>query len=447
MASVLQNFLVGIGWKTDDLTKGAREIDRTLSGVKSTVLQVGAAMVGAFGAKALTVDFAKRTDQLNLFSRALGVSASNVQGLGNAFAVAGGDANTAFDVLQKVQDAKDALLVKGQAGFLEDLAYSGIDPQKLMQGKDAYESLLNVMQGFDKLSPERQRTLAQTLGLGPAEIALFKNGRGAVEAQIEMLKKMRPATEDAENAARKLRGEWAIFGIQAGAIADQISVPLVGALGDVTARINDFLETSRPIIDSTIAKAVGVVGDNFLELASAVALIGAGGALSTIGKLARFIPIIGTGLGTLAMMAARLTYVGAAISVGAALWDTKPEDIEKLTGWRPPDWLFTPVGDLINKPQSSTPTSKNTAPQSSVMTRFGGNTQPSAIQTQMAVGTDPFGLPPSVLQQKPPTSKPQPINVHVRSELNGRVIGEEMVSVMNRENTSTLEDLSVTTMR
>lgn len=81
MASVLSSFLVGIGWDTQDFDKGTKNIERSLGGVKTTALQVGAALTGAFGAKALTVDFAKRTDTISQFSAALGVAASDVQGL------------------------------------------------------------------------------------------------------------------------------------------------------------------------------------------------------------------------------------------------------------------------------------------------------------------------------------------------------------------------------
>jgi nitrate reductase NapE component len=247
-----------------------------MGGLKSTVLQVGAAMVGAFGLKALTVDFAKSTDQLHQFSSALGVSASDVKGLSNAFEVAGGSAETAFAVLQKIQDAKDALAVKGEAGFLTDAAFSGIDPQAILSGKDAYQSLLNVLKDFDKLSPERQRTLAQTLGVGPAEIALFKKGQGALVQQIELMKKLRPATDEAEIAARKFRSEWALFGVTVGGVADQISVPLVGALGKAAKGAREFIDANRPIIDGTIATSVKFITENFALCAGAAALIGTG---------------------------------------------------------------------------------------------------------------------------------------------------------------------------
>ncbi len=432
MASTLTNFLVGIGWDTRDFDKGARNVETSLKGVGKTVLQVGAAMVGAFGAKALTVEFAKRTDEINLFSRAIGVSTENVQGLGNAFAVAGGEFESGIAVLQKLTDAKDALLVKGEAGFLTDMAYAGIDPQALLQSKDAYGALLNIIRDFDKLSPEKQRTLVQTLGLGPAEIALFKQGRNAVEQQIEMLKKMRPATADAEDAARKFRGQWALFGVQAGGIADQISTPLVAALADSIEYVNLFIGANKPIIDGTIAKAVGFVGDNFKELAVAVALVGAGATMATISRLATFIPIIGTGLGTIAAMAARLSYIGLAITGGAMAWDAKPEDIEKLTGWKPPEWLFTPVDEL---PKQSKKTEE-------AVKRSSGRAASLGIDTRVTPIVKPSAS--RATTQNAPT-KQAPLTIHLN--LDGRVLDERITNVTERNNTLTLEDVTTTTKR
>ena len=184
MASVLKSFLIAIGIDSTDADKGARNIERSIGGIKSSALQAGAALVGVFGAKALTADFARRVDTLNMSAKALDVNTSAVQALGNAFAVTGGDADNALGVLQKLTQARDALAVKGEAGFLTDAAFSGIDPSLIKDANDSYEALLNIVEQFPNLSSAQQRTLAETLGIGPAELNLFKSGR--IFSSVEM---------------------------------------------------------------------------------------------------------------------------------------------------------------------------------------------------------------------------------------------------------------------
>ena len=317
MASVLSSFLVGIGWDTQDFDKGTKNIERSLGGVKSTALQVGAALFGAFGAKALTLDFAKQTDQLSQFSSAMGVAATDVQALGNTIATAGGDFDNAAAMIQKLTDAKDALLVKGEAGFLTDAAYSGIDPSLIKDASDGYEALMNIIGEYQNLSSEQQRTLAQTLGLSPAEIALFKQGRESVQASVEQMRKIRPVTEEATEASRKFRGELSLLGVQIGGVADQISTPLVGALGDATEAANKFIDANRPLIDKIVGEGVEFATDNFTALAVAIGGLTAGSSLAMLGALAKHVPIIGAGLGTIATNMGRLGTVAGLAGVSS----------------------------------------------------------------------------------------------------------------------------------
>lgn len=473
MSRVLTSFLVGLGMDLTEFKKGRRELDTSLGGIKSTILQTGAAMAGVFGAKALTVDFSRQTDQLFQFSNMIGVTADNVRGLGNAFRVAGGDEATALAVMQKLTEAKDVLTVKGEAGFLTDVAFAGIDPTIISQSANAYEALLGIIGQFDKLSPDRQRVLANTLGLSPAEVALFKTGRDSVQASIDLMKQLRPATEANQEAARQLRGEWALFGVQAQGIADQISTPLVSGLADMTKAVNDFLAANRPLIGSGIDRFVKFTSDNFTELAGAAALIGAGTTLSTISKLAKFIPAIGTGIGTLAAGAARLSFIGGAVTTGAMLWDWKPEDVENVTGWKPPEWLFKPIGELWdginwggNVGEKDNPYMR--ASREASQQRSEWSDKPETISDPLGYGKmlgdmerpDPLNYKQQfdpVAVQHNIVTQPQrvqleakhlpPIQVQSTLNLNGQVLEQTITEVNARHAQSAMEDLTSTTDR
>lgn len=435
MASVLSSFLVGIGWDTQDFDKGTKNIERSLGGVKSTALKVGAALFGAFGAKAVTMDFAKRTDELSQFSSAMGVAANDVQALGNALAYAGGDAGTATSLLAKLTEARDALAVKGEAGFLTDAAYSGIDPSLIKDAANSYDALMNIVGEFDSLSAAQQRTLAQTLGLSPSDIALFKTGRESVQASVEQFRKIRPATEEAAENSRKLRAEWSLLGTQIGAVADQISVPLVGALGDATEAANKFIDANRPLIDKTIGEGVEFATDNFTALAVAIGGLTAGSSLAMLGALAKHVPIIGAGLGTIATNMGRLGTVAGLAGVSSLVASAADSTLSaNVSGYDEFDANLTRgIYDLTGLDLSRGNVYEGTARQS--LNPWAGVSDPYIRESQRAAA-DRSDISQRAL---PP--------VQVTLQLDGRVLDERIIDVNERTASSVVEDLQTTTSR
>lgn len=435
MASVLSSFLVGIGWDTQDFDKGTKNIERSLGGVKSTALQVGAALTGAFGAKALTLDFAKQTDQLSQFSSAMGVAANDVQALGNALAYAGGDAGTATSLLAKLTEARDALAVKGEAGFLTDAAYSGIDPSLIKDAANSYDALMNIVGEFDSLSAAQQRTLAQTLGLSPSDIALFKTGRESVQASVDQMRKIRPATEEAAENSRKFRSELSLLGTQIGAVADQISVPLVGALGNAAEAMNTFIDANRPFIDKTVGKGVEFATDNFTALAVAIGGLTAGSSLAMLGALAKHVPIIGAGLGTIATNMGRLGTVAGLAGVSSLVASAADSTLSaNVSGYDEFDASLTRgIYDLTGLDLSRGNVYEGTARQS--LNPWAGVSDPYTRESQRAAA-DRSDISQRAL---PP--------VQVTLQLDGRVLDERIIDVNERTASSVVEDLQTTTSR
>lgn len=436
MASTLTNFLIGIGWQTDDFDKGTKNIERSLGGVKSTALQVGAALFTAFSAKSLTVDFAKRTDSISQFSAAIGVSADQVQALGNALAYAGGDASTSTALLQKLTDARDALAVKGEAGFLTDAAFSGIDPSMIKDAATSYDALMNIVGQFDSLSAAQQRTLAQTLGLSPSDIALFKTGRESVESTVASMRQIRPVTAEATENSRHFRGEMSLLGTQIGAVADQISVPLVGALGDATEAMNKFISANRPIIDETVAKGVSFASDNFTALAVAIGGLTAGSTLATLGSLAKFIPGIGAGLGTIASNLGRVSTIAGIAGVSSVVANVADQTLSRnVPGYNDFDASVTRgIYDLTGFDLSRGNVYEGTARQS--------------LLTPAPSVPNPFGqAAPTYTPGAGMGAMPSYPPVQVTLQLDGRVLDERIIDVGERQASSVVEDLQTTTRR
>ncbi|MGL5530354.1 MAG: hypothetical protein ACRDCI_18655 [Plesiomonas shigelloides] len=381
------------------------------------------------------MDFAKRTDELSQFSSAMGVAANDVQALGNALAYAGGDAGTATSLLAKLTEARDALAVKGNAAFLEDAAYSGIDPSLIKDAANSYDALMNIVGEFDSLSAAQQRTLAQTLGLSPSDIALFKTGRESVQASVEQFRKIRPATEEAAENSRKLRSEMSLLGTQIGAVADQISVPLVGALGNAAEAMNTLIGANRPFIDKTVGEGVEFATDNFTALAVAIGGLAAGSTLATLGALAKYIPGIGAGLGTIATNMGRLGTVAGLVGVSSLVASAADSTLSaNVSGYDEFDANLTRgIYDLTGLDLSRGNVYEGTARQS--LNPWAGVSDPYIRESQRAAAdrsdVSQRGLPP----------------VQVTLQLDGRVLDERIIDVNERTASSVVEDLQTTTSR
>ena len=98
---------------------------------------------------------------------------------------------------------------------------------------------------------------------------------------------------------------------------------------------------------SGIDKTVKYLGDNLEVIGTVGATIAGSGLLATFAGLTKHVPILGAGLSTVLGAMTRLVPLIGAGALAYQAWDWKADDIEKLVGIRPPDWLFKPMNELI----------------------------------------------------------------------------------------------------
>ena len=405
MSKVINSLLVGIGLNYDP--KGEKEAIGAIDRVKSSALQLGTVVAGAFGAKALTADFADSRDTLGRFAETVGVVADDVQAMGNALAREGGSLEAYMSQLENIEQLRAGLLV-GDAEFISIAGRAQIDTTDLIAAGDATEAYLTLADQFQRMTQQQRLNAANALGLDESSIRLLSRGREGVEQLVEQQRNIRPVTESMTQSSRVFNEQMHDLGQNIGGVADQISDKLLPEVNEITKGINAWFTENNELIDQNLDKALEPIADNFSEIAVAGGLFAASGTLSTFAGLAKYVPIVGGGLAGIAGSLGTITALGAAGATGYAIgsiiepfidedigrttarvfaafgneeaqqaldaeremfeaqgleqpgipiWDWNREQASEATGIDLPEWLFKPLDEIapIEQPVELTP--------------------------------------------------------------------------------------------
>ena len=314
MANVISSFLVGIGLDFD--SKGAKEAESSISSIGSTALQAGAALAGAFGLKSLTADFASAYDELGKFSDVFGLVPNDVAAMGSALEHEGGSLDSFMNQMAGLEKMRAGLL-KGDAGFISQAGMAGIDPSVITNADNATDAYLALADQFERMSGQERLNAADALGLDEASIRLLSKGRDAVEDVIDAEKKMRPVNEEMTEASARFNDEWQDLWTRIGGATDTAAMKILPAVTDVIAGIGDWMDTNDGLIDQGIGEIFGFIADNLGKIATAGALLGAGGMLKTLSGMSKMIPVIGGSIGPLTAGLGKLAGVAGAVTAAA----------------------------------------------------------------------------------------------------------------------------------
>lgn len=319
----ITEFVVGLGLDSDNFKKGMASAIGQVGSFKSTVLQAGAAVAGAFGAKALTIDFAKQNDQLRQMAQYLGLSSDELYGLSQAAKTYGADISETYSLLRGLSQAK-AAMDKGEIGIFEDLAKSGVDIGPLTQAKDAGEMVLKLSSQIKNLNQNQRLNVASALGVSPQMLELLSKGRGEVETLAKMFRNIRPHTKEYEESSRKLNEQLVLLEANVGSVADKLGNVFTKSLGDVVSQTNAWIDANRDVINSGMDGFCDTLAENINAVAIAVGGLAAAGTIATIGQLAKGLGSAGVAAGALAAGVSKLILP---LTIAAVLWETDPSKI------------------------------------------------------------------------------------------------------------------------
>jgi hypothetical protein len=344
MANTLTNFLVGVGFDYDQ--KGQREIGSGIDSIKSKALQLGSVVAGAFGIKALTVDFAASRDEIGKFSDVFGVLPADVFALGKALEHEGGSVDAFMSQLSNLEKMR-AGIIAGDAGFIGAAGRAGItDTSIITNAENATEAYIALADVFQRLSGQERLNAADALGFDDSSIRLLSQGSDAVRSAIASEKEMRIVTEQmTEESARFNDGIQDLFS-NVGGFADKASMNMLPAINDIVDATNEWIGVNRTLINQNLDSVLEPIGKNFGTIAAAGGLLASGGLLAGLAGMAKNIPIIGQGMRVAFSAASKLSVLGAGAVIGTEILSIDGKSFLQNFGIDAPDWFTKPVKDL-----------------------------------------------------------------------------------------------------
>lgn len=242
MASVIEEFLVGLGWKLDEAS--LRKFEEKTSGTRKGVLALGAAVAAtAFAVEVGVRRMADRFESLYWASERTGASAKNIQALGYAMSQLGGneeDAQAMLDSLASFMRSTPA-----SEAFLNRL---GVATRNATGGLRDTEEVLESLAGrFAEMRDQGRFYQAKAYAgvLGISEPELLRLMRGARRFSEEMLSYQKRAGFDPDRAkefAKKLEQELRRVGMATGVLWDKAMGHLMEGRSRFAAKVGGWLD-------------------------------------------------------------------------------------------------------------------------------------------------------------------------------------------------------------
>ena len=266
MATVLDEFVTKFRFKSD--RNEIKNIEKNVGHLKSSILQIGAAIAGVFGSGAFLGITAAKLDELGKFADTVGISVTQLQQLQFAAERAGVSTNDLRSSLLNINRVVGQS-ARGYGIYGQVLARFGVSIRdnsgRLLNSFKIFQELNKV---FARLSTAQQFDLAQNLGLTPNTVKLLQQTPKEFNDLLRQAQQFglasRRSTQEAakfEDALTNLKQSF--FGL-----ASQIGVnvfPVMTKIIDFFTKIFVKLEKNSPLL-----KAFGI---SIATLSGAFALL------------------------------------------------------------------------------------------------------------------------------------------------------------------------------
>lgn len=194
-----------------DLQSSVTKVNSFFDSIKNNILALAGISLTMGGAMAWIGNTTKDLIELGVQSKALGISAKEVDGWGRAFKTAGSSAEAAMQSLKSIQDAKNSLAMGRPTDFFQNVERLNIatgTPQRIdWQNADAGAIQKQIAGMLQKVSKEQALYFGGQLGYDQAAIMGMRSGQiqsdqrkftansGVTDDQIEKAKRAKEAME------------------------------------------------------------------------------------------------------------------------------------------------------------------------------------------------------------------------------------------------------------
>lgn len=238
MAETIDSLLVSLGLTMDE--KSFQKAKDVLHGVKSGILELGAAAGIGMGFKALTSGIAETTLEMSRLSKITDFTMKQIDGLRFAMRKLGLSPEAANQVIQRMPDMQQ----RASLGELGTKAYwSGkFNPTEFahMPGMEALKYLADA---YGKMNNNQRRTLRQGLGVGDNDplTRLLEGGHKWMENSFQEFNKIyKPIDTKLIDSANDFNDQMAQLHTNFENLSREIGGPLLKNLNSLLKAIDDF---------------------------------------------------------------------------------------------------------------------------------------------------------------------------------------------------------------
>ena len=248
MSKVISSFLVGIGIEFDK--QSGKQAEDNIMAITRRTVQLGAALVGAFGVKEIVSNFTTEMNKLDRFAEVFNVSPEGLLALGTAAEMTGGSLETIKADLSTIEKLRAGLLV-GDVGTIQQIARAGIDPALILDAKDAQQAFINLADAYSKFNNQERLNANKALGFDDSAILLLSKGSVELGNLVDKFAKIRPVTDEYTDSTKKLNNELVELKANLEGIKDVPANMLTKAAADTSESVNEFIDDNREGIKST----------------------------------------------------------------------------------------------------------------------------------------------------------------------------------------------------
>ncbi|WP_227561012.1 VgrG-related protein [Acinetobacter bereziniae] len=307
---VIRNFMVALGFKTDNTGLGQMQDAMGRIELKSASLKV-ALLTLATGAVIAVRQTASELDKLYFSSQRIGASATNITAFGNAISQMGGNAESALGTLENL--AEKMRNSPGYEGMINSLGVN----TKLENGemRDRVEVMKDLSGVLAQMPAYQANAYANSLGIDQNTLLAMRDGKFVsnmekyqkIQEQLGMNDELTKSGNDFMTEYRDLtmvtKTGFQVIVMQAG----KALIPILRLLNQlIQAGISAFSQ-----LNPEIKQMLGV-GLRFGMLALVF-----GGFIKTFGMIFKFIPMIKSFIGVLKLF--RLAFLASPIGIILAL--------------------------------------------------------------------------------------------------------------------------------
>ena len=318
-ASVIKDFLVALGFQTDNA--GLGQMREAMGGLELKAKALNATLMAlATGAVIAIKQTASELDKLYFSSQRIGASATNITAYGNAIAQLGGNAEGAISTLESL--AEKLRNSPGHAGMINSLGVQTKDANG--QIRDRVEVMKDLSSVLAKMPDYQANSYANALGIDQNTLLAMKDGKFLSNMEkYQKIQKELGMNDELTKSGNDFMTEYQDLTMVTKTGFQVIVMQAGKALIPILKLINQWVQSGIHAFSQLNPEIKNMLGVGMRFALLAVVM---GGFIKTFGLLFKFVPLLKGLIGiwrafNLAFLASPIGIILGLAAALALLWD------------------------------------------------------------------------------------------------------------------------------